>query len=115
MHYKAKSVYERAAFACKNLKIFGVSVHLNEFHDKTKPVGTESPPPSPDSNTSSPPISPSYYGLSSHKLTADQYATPPRQTNLLPSVMIACCAGNQELKLKIKQNLAVPGPKVYRL
>lgn len=88
---------------------------MNEFSETGKSVqmsSADSFPPSPDSNASSPPISPTYYGLSNHKFEADQHIIALEMTNLLPSVKIACCTGNQEVKVKLKQNLAVPGPKV---
>lgn len=88
---------------------------MSEFRETGKSVqmsGVDSFPPSPDSNASSPPISPTYYGLTSQKFDADQFVTSSEQTNLLPSVMIASCTGNQEIKVKLKQNTAVPGPKV---
>lgn len=114
--FKSKSVYEPAAFACKNLKFVGVTCHLDEFpeRERTMPHGLHadspySPPPSPGSSTSSPPI-PTPLGPDS--ISAESFAAPYYPDHLLPSIKIATFAGQSEIKLKVKQNLAVPGPRV---
>ncbi|XP_020613758.1 autophagy-related protein 2 homolog A-like [Orbicella faveolata] len=116
-HYKAKSVYEPAACACKNLKIFGVSVHLDEFPEESRtmpqaPDFPQSPPPSPGSDSCSPPLHHSHSPLEGLSLSAEQLPTHPLSGSLLPPIKIATFAGHSEIKLKLKQNVAVPGPKV---
>lgn len=116
-HYKAKSVYEPAACACKNLKIFGVSIHLDEFPEesRTMPQASDlpqSPPPSPGSGSCSPPLHHPHSPLEGLSLSAEQFPTRPLSGSLLPQIKIATFAGHSEIKLKLKQNVAVPGPKV---
>jgi hypothetical protein len=110
--YKAKSVYEPAAFAFKNLKIFGATAYLDEFHEtaRTMPPGfnpesPESPPPSPSSGMSSPSISPCFNDM------AEQLAKSSK-ISLLPSIQIGSFSGHLELKIKLKQNISIPGSKV---
>ena len=116
-HYKAKSVYEPAACACKNLKIFGVSVHFDEFPEESRtmpqaPDYPESPPPSPRSGSCSPPLHHPHSTLEGLSLSAEQFHSSPLSGSLLPQIKIATFAGHSEIKLKLKQNVAVPGPKV---
>lgn len=116
-HYKAKSVYEPAACACKNLKIFGVSIHLDEFPEESRTMPQvsdlpQSPPPSPGSGSCSPPLHHPHGPLEGLSLSAEQFPTRPLSGSLLPQIKIATFAGHSEIKLKLKQNVAVPGPKV---
>lgn len=116
-HYKAKSVYEPAACACKNLKIFGVSVHLDEFPEESRtipqvPDYPYSPPPSPGSGSSSPPLHYPHSSLEGVSMSAEQFRSPPLSGVLLPPIKVATFAGHSEIKLKLKQNSAVPGPRV---
>lgn len=116
-HYKAKSVYEPAACACKNLKIFGVSVHLDEFPEESRtipqvPDYSYSPPPSPGSGSSSPPLHYPHSSLEGVSMSAEQFRSPPLSGVLLPPIKVATFAGHSEIKLKLKQNSAVPGPRV---
>ena len=113
--YKPKSVYEPAACACKNLKIFGVSVHLDEFPEQSRTVpqssdSPHSPPPSPEGGSRSPPLPHSTFDARS--FSDEYFTTPSTPGNLLPPIKIATFAGQSEIKLKLKQNIAVPGPKV---
>lgn len=110
--YKAKSVYEPAAFAFKNLKIFGASAYLDEFHEaaRTLPPGfdtesPESPPPSPTSGLSSSSLSPCLNGI------VDEFAKS-NKSSLLPPTQIGNFSGHLEIKVKLKQNVSVPGSKV---
>lgn len=113
-HYKAKSVYEPAACACKNLKIFGISVHLDEFPEESRTVPqVPDYPESPlGSGSCSPPLHLPHNTLEGLSLSAEQFHTPPLSGSLLPQIKIATFAGHSEIKLKLKQNVAVPGPKV---
>ena len=116
-HYKAKSVYEPAACACKKLKIFGVSVHLDEFPEQSRTVPHfpdcgESPPPSPSSGSCSPPLHQPHSTLEGVSLSAERFDSPSLSGNLLPQIKVATFAGHSEIKIKLKQNVAVPGPKV---
>ncbi|KAJ7384666.1 Autophagy- protein 2 [Desmophyllum pertusum] len=43
---------------------------------------------------------------------SEQFTTPPHSGSLLPPIKIATFAGHSEIKLKLKQNVAVPGPKM---
>lgn len=108
--YKAKSVYEPAAFAFKNLKIFGVSVYLDEFHEaaRTMPPGfdCDSPASSPPSPTvSSPSMSACFDSVASQLAKSEK-------SSLLPSIQIGSFSGGLEVKLKLKQNVSVTGSKV---
>ncbi|XP_032229224.2 autophagy-related protein 2 homolog B isoform X2 [Nematostella vectensis] len=114
--YKPKSVYEPAAFAYKNLKIYGISAYLDEFHETARTVPStighrspDSPPPSPNSGASSPPISLGSMGNLANELYDKSKLS---QTSLLPAIQIANFAGNQEVKLRVKQNSAIPGTKI---
>ncbi|XP_020894955.1 autophagy-related protein 2 homolog A, partial [Exaiptasia diaphana] len=109
--YKAKSVYEPAAFAFKNLKIFGVCAYLDEFEEKARTM-----PPGFDSDSpTSPPPSPT---VSSPSMTSACFESVVSQlaksekSSLLPSIQIGNFAGGLEVKLKLKQNNAVTGSKV---
>lgn len=114
-HYKAKSVYEPAACACKKLKIFGISVHLDEFPEESRTIPQaaeyhDSLPPSPGS--CSPPLHHPHSTFDGLSLSPEQCHTPPLSGSLLPQIKVATVAGHSEIKLKLKQNLHVPGPKV---
>lgn len=114
-HYKAKSVYEPAACACKKLKIFGISVHLDEFPEESRtipqaPEYHDSLPPSPGS--CSPPLHHPHSTFDGLSLSPEQCHTPPLSGSLLPQIKVATVAGHSEIKLKLKQNLHVPGPKM---
>lgn len=116
-HFKAKSVYEPAACACKNLKIFGVSVHLDEFPEESRTVSqvpdfSHSPPPSLISGSCSPLLHNPSNPLGRLSLSADQISKPSLSGSLLPQIKIVTFAGHSEIKLKLKQNVTVPGPKV---
>ena len=116
-HYKAKSVYEPAACACKNLKIFGVSIHLEEFPEESRtipqaPDFPPSPPPSPGSDSCSPPLHHPHGPLEGLSLSAEQFPSHPLLGSLLPAIKVVTFSGHSEIKLKLKQNVAVPGPKV---
>lgn len=109
--FKAKSVYEPAAFAFKNLKIFGVCAYLDEFDEKarTMPPGfgsdsPVSPPPSP--TVSSPSMTSACFESVVSQLAKSE------KSSLLPSIQIGNFAGGLEVKLKLKQNNAVTGSKV---
>ena len=108
--FKAKSVYEPAAFACKNLKIVGVTCYLEEFPEHDRTAGhAHSPQLSPVSSTCSP--AQSSHGLD--RICSENFADKAYEPDLLlPSIKIATFAGQSEIKLKVKQNMAVPGPKV---
>lgn len=116
-HYKARSVYEPAACACKKLKIFGVSVHLDEFPEESRTVpliqdSPESLPPSPGSGSCSLPLHRLHNTLGGSSLSAEEFFTPSHSASLLPQIKVATFAGQSEVKLKLKQNVALPGPKV---
>lgn len=72
----------------------------------------QSPPPSPGSDSCSPPLHHPHGPLEGLSLSAEQFTTPPLSGSLLPPIKIATFAGHSEIKLKLKQNVAVPGPKV---
>ena len=117
IHYKAKSVYEPAACACKKLKIFGLSVHLDEFPEdsRTMPLNRDYPdslPPSPGSGSCSLPPHHLHNTLEGGSLSAEEFFTSSHSANLLPQIKVATFAGQSEVKLKLKQNVALPGPKV---
>lgn len=111
-YFKPKSVYEPAAFAIKNLKISGVSLYMDEFHEaaRTMPPGFDcdsphSPPPSP--TVSSPSMSACFESVASQLAKSEK-------SSLLPSIQIGRFSGKLEVKLKLKQNVAVPGSKVCK-
>ena len=45
-------------------------------------------------------------------MSAEQFHSPPLSGVLLPPIKVATFAGHSEIKLKLKQNSAVPGPRV---
>ena len=45
-------------------------------------------------------------------MSAEQFRSPPLSGVLLPPIKVATFAGHSEIKLKLKQNAAVPGPRV---
>nr|XP_054759186.1 autophagy-related protein 2 homolog B-like [Lytechinus pictus] len=127
--------FEPAAFVHKNLQMMGVTVRCEEFPEQQRqPVWVVSPTSSPPSSSdllkdalsrglntsggmeqstflhaaSSPEMPPQHpremngvKGLGSSAFTAD----------LLGSCLVGECAGKQELKVKIKQNDHIAGPK----
>ncbi|XP_029191275.2 LOW QUALITY PROTEIN: autophagy-related protein 2 homolog A-like [Acropora millepora] len=117
IHYKPRAVYEPAACACKKLKIFGLSVHLDEFPEdsRTMPLNRDYPdslPPSPGSGSCSLPPHHLHNTLEGGSLSAEEFFTSSHSANLLPQIKVATFAGQSEVKLKLKQNVALPGPKV---
>ncbi|XP_071962999.1 autophagy-related protein 2 homolog A-like isoform X2 [Antedon mediterranea] len=109
--------FEPAAVAVKNLQMFGLAVHCEEFSEEIREPSWRTnesvQPPTPDSSppfkslATSPPMPPQHQQI--HRgITVKQ---PKRAKLMLESALIGSCTGKQELKIKIKQNEALSGPK----
>ena len=95
------SVYEPVAVAIKNFQIVGVNMFIDEFpkHKRTRMRTAYS-----DEDLSGSPDEYSFYG----------YRQSPDENipNLLKRVKFLSSCGKQNIKLKLKQNDAIPGHKV---
>ncbi|KAK2567359.1 Autophagy-related protein 2-like protein B [Acropora cervicornis] len=105
IHYKAKSVYEPAACACKKLKIFGLSVHLDEFPEDSRTVSLirdypDSLPPSPGSGSCSLPPHHLHNTLEGGSLSAEEFFMSSHSANLLPQIKVATFAGQSEVDVE---------------
>ncbi|XP_033110504.1 autophagy-related protein 2 homolog A-like [Anneissia japonica] len=104
--------FEPAAVAVKNLQMFGLTVHCEEFSEERRESSesTSEPLQSPqpfESLAYSPPMPPQH-----QQMERGISAKPPTQDKpMLESAVIGSCTGKQELKIKIKQNEALSGPK----
>ncbi|XP_028410274.1 autophagy-related protein 2 homolog B-like [Dendronephthya gigantea] len=106
-------VYDPPTLANKQLKIFGLSLSMDEFHENSRTILRNTPykpePTSPpDSVTSSPPVSPYQSAIFNQSLMVKQLS----QQSLLPPVVILSSAGKQEANVKWKVNPSSAGPKV---
>lgn len=106
-------VFEPPTLAHKRLRIFGLKISLDEFHESSRTLlrnslFKEQRSPSPESVTPSPPLSPYQSALFTQSMTTNQRSP----LHLLPAVVIMSSAGEQEAKVKWKINSSCPGPKV---
>ena len=108
-----------AAIAHKNLQMMGVTIHCEEFPEEQRLSSSSTSPEEDrwgkeganafDAMASSPDMPPQHHEVGpkrSRKLSARE------KQELLESCVIGECTGKQEIKLKIKQNEQISGPKV---
>ncbi|XP_077866099.1 autophagy-related protein 2 homolog B-like [Saccoglossus kowalevskii] len=110
--------YEPVAFALKKFHLMGVSLFCDEFPENYRTLSRQSScesdsPIAMHTGNFSPPLSPPMPPQHS-EMTARQptYDSIHRQIEHGDPIKIASFAGRQEIKLKIKQNDRVTGPKV---
>lgn len=113
-------IFEPPSLAYKHLRIVGLKLSLDEFHENSRTLlrntlFKDQGSPSPESLTSSPPLSlspplsPFQSALFTQSLTTNHNN---QNAVLLPAVVILSSAGEQEAKVKWKLNSSCPGPKV---
>lgn len=100
------SVYEPVAVAIKNFQIVGVNMFIDEF-SKQKRTRLRNAYSDDDLSGSPDPDDYSFYG---YKHSPDENIP-----NLLPKSKFLSSCGKQNIKLKLKQNDAIPGHKVSQL
>jgi len=100
------SVYEPVAIAIKNFQMVGANMFIDEFpkHKRTHLRDIYS-----DEDLSGSPLT-SFGGLSN--IRDRTFREEETTANLLPKVKFISSCGKQNIKLKLKQNEAIPGPKV---
>ena len=107
-----------AAIAHKNLQMMGVTIHCEEFPEEQRLSSSTSPESDRyekdggntfEAMASSPEMPPQHHEVGPKVST--KTLTDERQ-ELLESCIIGECTGKQEIKLKIKQNEQISGPKV---
>lgn len=100
------SVYEPVAIAIKNFQMYGVNMYIEEFprHKRTRLRDLYGS----DEDLSESPLGHHSEGYShlQHKVLSEDEAS-----NLLPKVKFLSSCGKQNIKIKLKQNEAIPGPK----
>lgn len=110
-----------AAIAHKNLQLMGLTIHCEEFPEEQRLSASTSPESDRwgkeeggnafDKMASSPDMPPQH---DHHEVEGKKSARVLKDDGqeLLASCIIGECSGKQEIKLKIKQNEQISGPKV---
>ena len=106
-------VYDPPPLANKQLRIFGLKLSLDEFNETSRTLLRNTPfkfepTSSPESVTSSPPVSPYQSAIFNQSLMLNQLSPP----SLLPAVVVLSSAGEQEANVKWKINPSYSAPKV---
>ena len=106
-------VYEPPSLANKQLRIFGLKLSLDEFHEASRTQLRNTPykpeqTSSPESVTSSPPLSPYQSAIFNQSMMVNHLSPQ----SLLPAVVVLSSAGEQEANVKWKINPTCSEPKV---
>ena len=106
-------VYDPPSLANKQLRIFGLKLSLDEFHETSRTLLRNTPykpeqTSSPESVTSSPPLSPYQSAIFNQSLMSNHLSP----ATLLPAVVVLSSAGEQEANVKWKINPSCSAPKV---
>ena len=109
-------VYDPPTLANKQLRISGLKLSLDEFHENSRTLLRNTayklePRSSPESVASSPPVSPYQSAIFNQSLMLNHQSPP----SLLPAVVMLSSAGQQEAKIKWKISPSCSGPKVRGL
>ncbi|XP_029634311.1 autophagy-related protein 2 homolog B isoform X1 [Octopus sinensis] len=111
--------WEPSAIACKNFKLSGVTFHIEECVVHPDDLYNTSHSSSSDSSTqlfesahNSPPLCKSSSLNSPDVLTQQPLSLNAITSSGIPSVHVAALSGITEVKMKMKQNEAVAGPKL---
>jgi hypothetical protein len=106
-------VHDPPSLANKQLRIFGLKLSLDEFNETSRTLLRNTPfkfepTSSPESVTSSPPVSPYQSAVFNQSLMLNHLSPP----SLLPAVVVLSSAGEQEANVKWKINPSYSAPKV---
>ena len=111
------SVYEPVAIAAKNFQVIGISLFVDEFPENKRTILREAKSEYTNSRSNSvthgspsDSLTPISEGLSRilERTSIDGDNLP----ELLPQTKVLACNGKQNIKIKLKQNEMLPGPKI---
>jgi len=101
----AKIVYEPVAIATKNFQILGLKLYMDEFpYEKRTRLRETEEPHHEEYN--------SHGKFSSQQYPSIKESETRETTSLMPQVQILGSHGKQSVRLKIKHNDTLPGPKI---
>ena len=103
------SVYEPVAIAIKNFQIIGVRLFLDEFPEQKRTRLKEATGHNDEHSDGHHSLTPILNEGLAKIMTENQNSEPQI---LMPQVQILGSCGKQSIKVKLKQNDALPGPKV---